>query len=55
MEVGRLQLQLWKDTGKPRFRIGFFRFKNSYFWALKIMSYWTIWIAWLRNPSEVKT
>lgn len=45
MKIGRLEIEIWKDTGKPLFRIAFSRCEVIYKWYFKIMSFYTLWIA----------
>jgi hypothetical protein len=51
--VGRLEIKVWKDTGKPRFRVWFWRFEQRtynvcyYKWIFKVLSWYTLWVAWL--------
>jgi len=49
IKVGRLEIEIWKDTGTPRFRIWWWRSKiryNKAYWIFKIISYYTLWIRW---------
>ena len=46
MLIGKLEIEVWKDTGTPKFRIHGCKLKTgSYRWYWKMMSYWTLWIA----------
>lgn len=52
MNIGRLEIKFWKDTGKPKFRIYATHTKcRTYRWILKVMSYWTLWVA-LKKAEE---
>jgi hypothetical protein len=58
LRLGRLEVLLWRDTGKPKFRLWYsyappvtktewaFGRRRAYVWIVKVMSYWTLWIAW---------
>ena len=45
------EVKVWRDSGKPLFRIAFEKMPNprfgrrTYKWYFKIMSFWTLWIA----------
>lgn len=55
MKIGKLQIEIWKDTGKPKFRIWFHKPKVTYCWILKIMSYYTLWTSWKSQTNENTT
>jgi len=55
MRLGKLEVKMWKDTGKPKFRV--WKCVQGctpvwpnpdppiYRWMFKVMSYWTLWVA----------
>jgi len=43
-----LEIKFWKDTGTPRFRIWFCRCDSTYKWIFKVMSFYTLWVAYRR-------
>lgn len=54
MQIGRLEIKFWKDTGQPGFRIvGSKKSGVPYKWYCKAMSYWTLWIAWRMSQAEL--
>lgn len=59
MRLGRLEVKAWRDTGKPRFRLWFWRYGQglynvpTYLWIFKVLSYWTLWVAW-QGPAHTQ-
>lgn len=49
VRIGRLEINIWKDTGKPKFRIVWGKGIPVYSWYFKIMSYYTLWISWRKH------
>jgi hypothetical protein len=60
MTIGRYDVHVFRDTGKPRFRVWFYRtppvsdfdrflygadWQPTYLWYFKVMSYWTLFVA----------
>lgn len=60
MNIGRLEVEVWRDTGTPWFRVWFWKYKQglytveTYSWIFKILSWWTLWVAW-RGPNHSET
>lgn len=60
MNLGPYEVLAWRDTGKPKFRVSYWRapavtksdrwlygerWRPTYAWYFKVMSYWTLWVA----------
>jgi hypothetical protein len=52
MRLGRLQVEVWRDTGTPRFRLYWWRYRPKPYavcthrWVFKLMSWYTLYVAW---------
>lgn len=52
MVIGKYEMNIWRDPGKPYFRVYFEKAKplafsgyRTYFWVFKLMSFYTLWVA----------
>ena len=52
MVIGKYEINIWRDPGKPHFRVYFEREEpavfsgyRTYFWVFKLMSFYTLWVA----------
>jgi hypothetical protein len=52
MRIGKLEIEIWKDTGSPKFRVWWGKGCTVYSWIFKLMSYYTLWIAMRTEPHE---
>jgi hypothetical protein len=65
MTLGPYEIQVWRDTGRPRFRVWFWRapsvtrfdrwlydedWRPTYLWTFKVMSWWTLFVARRSRP-----
>ena len=54
MNMGRLEIKIWKDTGEPKFRFWWSTEESvPYRWMFKVLSYWTLWVAWRMKSSDL--